>query len=274
VKIRSRSVACLTRGQLIPAAIAAVFLTVFTACSNTPETGSIPAQSDILVAAASDLRFAFTEVGERFTESTGQEVVFTFGSSGQLREQVINGAPFDVFASANEQFVQDVIAAERGWQDTSRHYASGRIVLRARDGLAMPNALSDLVRPNFARIAIANPAHAPYGIAAKEALESAGVFASVKDKLIFGENVSDTLRLVETGNVDVAIVALSLVINDQKPYVLVDENLHTPLRQTLVVTRTGKNEEGARRFVEFLLNPEIAQLMETYGFVVPIGEES
>ena len=274
MKIRSRSVACLTRGRLIPAAIATALLTVCTACSNTPETSSIPAQGDILVAAASDLRFAFTDVGERFAESTGQEVVFTFGSSGQLREQVINGAPFDVFASANEQFVQDVIAAERGWQDTSRHYASGRIVLRARDGLAVPNALSDLVRPDIARIAIANPAHAPYGIAAKEALESAGVFASVKDKLIFGENVSDTLRLVETGNVDVAIVALSLVINDQKPYVLVDENLHAPLRQTLVVTRTGKNEEGARQFVEFLSKPEIAQLMETYGFVVPIGEES
>lgn len=235
-------------------------------CSNSENQQLIPEKSAIVVGAASDLRFAFTELGKIFTEETGVRIQFSFGSSGQLKEQIINGAPFDLFASANEAFVHDVVDAGRGWPDTVQPYALGRLAIRTRSGVDVPKALADLVRSDFARIAIANPEHAPYGIAAREALISAGIYSQVQDRLIFGENVSDTLRLVETGNVDAAIVALSLVINQSSPYQLVDAQLHQPLNQSLVVTRTGNNENGARLFANFLSSGDARNIMQSYGF--------
>lgn len=246
----------------------AVAVTLLVGCSNSPDRQLIPDQSEIVVAAASDLRFAFTELGKLFTEETGVTIQFSFGSSGQLREQIINGAPFDLFASANESFVRDVVEAGRGWPDTVQPYALGRLAIRTRSGLNVPATLSDLDGADIQRIAIANPAHAPYGIAAREALMSAGVFTQVQDRLIFGENVSDTLRLVDTGNVDAAIVALSLVINESSPYELVDTQLHQPLNQSLVVTKTGKNEQGARSYAKFLASVNARRIMQSYGFDV------
>jgi molybdate transport system substrate-binding protein len=224
----------------------------------------------VVIAAASDLRVAFTDLGSQFEDATGIAVTFTFGSSGQLKEQVINGAPFDVFASANEQFALDVVEADKGWPETVQSYARGRIVMVARPGFDVPLSLVDLVGQDFVRIAIAHPAHAPYGIAAREALESVGVYEDVKSRLVLGENVSDTLRLVESGNVDVAIVALSLVVVGDAPYELIPENLHTPLKQSIVVTKTGDNEKSAREFVEFLFSQSGRTVMESYGFVLPV----
>jgi len=225
--------------------------------------------SKVLIAAASDLRFAFTEVGKQFAVSTGVTPTFTFGSSGQLKEQIINGAPFDVFASANEQFVLDVVAAQRGLTQTVQTYGWGRIVMRSRPGREVPTSIADLVRADITRIAIANPAHAPYGIAAREALQAAGIYTQVQPKLIFGDNVSDALRLVETGNVDVAIVALSLVVLEDELYEMIPENLHSPLRQAIVVTTTGDNQNNAHKFVEFVMSDRGRRVMASYGFVVP-----
>jgi molybdate transport system substrate-binding protein len=251
--------------------VAAGVVTVLSACGGdaNPTDGSQAPQ--VVVAAASDLRFAFTDLGEQFEETTDINVTFTFGSSGQLKEQIINGAPFDVFASANEKFALDVVDAGKGWPETLQPYAMGRIVLLARSGLDVPSTISGLTSDDFARIAIANPAHAPYGIAAREALESVGVYDEVKSRLVLGENVSDTLRLVETGNVDAAIVALSLVIVGDAPYELIPENLHGPLKQSIVVTKTGDNEKNARKFVEFLSSQSGRTVMESYGFVLPTG---
>jgi molybdate transport system substrate-binding protein len=239
------------------------------ACGGHNKPADGPQASKVLVAAASDLRFAFTDLGERFKQATDIDVTFTFGSSGQLKEQIINGAPFDLFASANEQFTLDVVNADKGWPETVQSYARGRIVMVARQGFDVPLSLVDLVGQDFVRIAIAHPAHAPYGIAAREALESVGVYEDVKSRLVLGENVSDTLRLVESGNVDVAIVALSLVVVGDAPYELIPENLHTPLKQSIVVTKTGDNEKSAREFVEFLFSQSGRTVMESYGFVLP-----
>jgi molybdate transport system substrate-binding protein len=251
--------------------VAAGVVTVLSACGGdaNPTDGSQAPQ--VVVAAASDLRFAFTDLGEQFEETTDINVTFTFGSSGQLKEQIINGAPFDVFASANEKFALDVVDAGKGWPETLQPYAMGRIVLLARSGLDVPSTISGLTSDDFARIAIANPAHAPYGIAAREALESVGVYEEVKSRLVLGENVSDTLRLVETGNVDAAIVALSLVNVGDAPYEMIPENLHGPLKQSIVVTKTGDNEKNARKFVEFLSSQSGRTVMESYGFVLPTG---
>ena len=243
----------------------------FSGCGSANNGPNGTGAGQVVIAAASDLRVAFTDLGSQFEDATGIDVTFTFGSSGQLREQVINGAPFDVFASANEQFALDVVEADKGWAETVKPYALGRIVVMARAGIDVPTTITDLVGKDFARIAIANPAHAPYGIAAREALQSVGVYDEVKSRLVLGENVSDTLRLVETGNVDAAIVALSLVIVGDAAYELIPDNLHAPLRQTIVVTKTGENENNGRTFVEFLFSDNGRRIMESYGFVLEAG---
>jgi molybdate transport system substrate-binding protein len=243
----------------------------FSGCASAHNESSNTGAGQLIIAAASDLRDAFTDLGSQFEDATGIAVTFSFGSSGQLKEQIINGAPFDVFASANEQFALDVVEADKGWPETVESYASGRIVVMTRSGIDVPTTIRDLAGPDFTRIAIANPAHAPYGIAAREALQSVGVYEDVKSRLVLGENVSDTLRLVETANVDAAIVALSLVIVGDSAYELIPENLHTPLKQSIVVTKTGENENNARTFVKFLFSDNGRRIMDSYGFVLAAG---
>lgn len=256
--------------------LALITLLLATACggsvaSTDGEAGASAATDGaaITVAAASDLRLAFEELGAAFTADTGTAVTFTFGSSGQLREQIVNGAPFDLFASANVEFVDDVIDAGLGDPATKAHYAEGRIALHAAPGAPLPADVEDLADPAYERIAIANPDHAPYGIAARDALERSGVLGAVEPRLVLGENISDTLRITDSGNADVGIVSLSLVITGDTPYTLVDEALHEPLRQALVVTGDGPGAEPAAAFAGFVASPAGREVMVRYGFVLP-----
>lgn len=230
------------------------------------------AAGTITVAAASDLRFAFEELGERFADETGTEVTFSFGSSGQLREQIVNGAPFDVFASADAAYVDAVVEAGRGRPETRADYALGRIVLWAPPGSPLPAEVADLADPRYRRIAVANPEHAPYGRAAVQALEAAGIADQVEDRLVYGENISDTLRIARSGNADIGIVALSLVIADGTEHVVVPASLHGPLRQALVVTAGDDEVEAASAFADFVNSSEGREVMVRYGFALPGGE--
>jgi molybdate transport system substrate-binding protein len=248
-------------------ALVTLALAVASACGDDQATSAGP--MGITVAAASDLRPAFEELGAEFTAQTGIPVTFSFGSSGQLREQILNGAPFDLFASANVEYVDQVVAAGRGIAETQVDYAYGRIVLWSPPGVPLPAAVEDLVAPGYRRIAIANPEHAPYGRAAREALEAAGVWSQVQERLVYGENVSDALRIASSGNADVGIVALSLAIAAGSPYTLVPAELHEPLRQALVVTSTGATGAPARRFAELVSSPAGRAVMARYGFVLP-----
>lgn len=223
----------------------------------------------ITVAAASDLRPAFAEVAGLFTDETGVEVTFSFGSSGQLREQILNGAPFDLFASANVDFVAEVIAAGEGDASTRAEYALGRIALTAAPGTPVPSSVTELAESHYRRVAIANPEHAPYGLAAQEALAAAGVLDAVRPKLVLGENIADTLRIVQSGNADAGIVALSLVIAGGDDHVVIDDTLHEPLRQALVVTGEGRRGADAERFAAVLAGPEGRAVLVRYGFVLP-----
>lgn len=244
---------------------------LISACAGQPATtvGSAAPSAAITVAAASDLRPAFEELGARFRETTGTAVTFSFGSSGQLGEQIINGAPFDLFASANVEFVDEVIAAGRGIASTKAAYALGRIVLWSPAGVAVPRSLGELNEPRFRRIAIANPEHAPYGMAAKQALESAGVYTAVRQRLVYGENISDTFRIAQSANADVGIVALSLALADGGDYTLIPAELHAPLEQALVVTSRGARGQAAARFADFVASPAGRAVMVRYGFVLP-----
>jgi molybdate transport system substrate-binding protein len=232
-------------------------------------SASPTAVAEITVAAASDLRPAFEELGALFEAERGIAVTFSFGSSGQLREQIINGAPFDLFASANVEFVDEVIDAGRGIDATKADYALGRIVLWTPIGVELPGSIDALAGERFRRIAIANPEHAPYGLAAKQALETAGVYTAVESRLVYGENISDTFRIAQSGNAEVGIVALSLAIAAGGDYTLLPAELHEPLEQALVVTATGSRADAATAFAEFIGSPNGREVMIRYGFMLP-----
>ncbi|HSO76206.1 MAG TPA: molybdate ABC transporter substrate-binding protein [Blastocatellia bacterium] len=243
---------------------------VATACgSGTP----VQQQTRLTVSAAADLMPAFSEIGMLYEYETGTEVAFNFGSTGQLTQQIEQGAPVDLFAAANASFIDELEKKGLTIPETRAVYAQGRITIWTRNdsGLQL-NRLEDLTRPDVKRLAIANPDHAPYGMAAREALQRAGVWEAARGKLVFGENVSQTLQFAESGNVDAAIVALSLSINSNGTWKLIPAELHNPLNQTLAVLKGASNEAGARKFAAFVNGPEGRSVMRRYGFVLP-GEE-
>jgi molybdate transport system substrate-binding protein len=224
------------------------------------------------IAAAADLSAAFTEIGDAFAKAGGVKPVFTFGSTGLLAKQLEQGAPFDVFAAANVSFVDRVV--QKGACDgaTRSMYGRGRIVLFTRSGhdVTPPASIADLGDARFKRVAIANPEHAPYGKAAQQALEHAGVWDAVKPKLVFGENVQQAVTFATTGNVDVAIVALSLAkAAKDATYTEVDQALYSPIDQALVVCRNGKSVEAGRKFAEFVSGPSGREIMKRAGFLLP-----
>ena len=248
-------------------------LGVFSASACKPEVhpaGSTP----IRVAAAADLTHAFEELGRRFTQQTGQQVNFTFGSTGLLAKQLREGAPFDVFAAANVSFVDDVIAQGPCDGKTKAPYARGRIAVWTKSGsVEPPRSVADLAGARFIRIAIANPEHAPYGQAARQALQHARVWNTVEPRLVLGENVRQTFQFAETGNVEAAIVALALVVNDHRnPWLLVEESMHAPIEQALAVCKRGGNREGGQLFARFVNSEPGRAVMRTYGFLLP-GEK-
>jgi molybdate transport system substrate-binding protein len=222
---------------------------------------------------SNELTPAFEELGKKFEQATGIKVVFSFGSTGTLAQQIENGAPMDVFAAANVEYIDKLEQKGLIIPGTKALYARGRITIWTNaDSKLQIDRLEDFTRPEVQRVAIANPDHAPYGVAAREALQSAGIWDSVKPKLVFGENVRQALQYAETGNVEVAIVALSLSIKSKGRWTLVPQEMHTPLDQALAVIKGSKNEEGARRFASFINGAEGRPTMRQYGFVLP-GEE-
>jgi len=229
----------------------------------------------LLVAAAADLQFAFTDLGQKFTEQTGQEVEFTFGSTGNLTTQIENGAPFDILAAANISFVDRLKEQGLIIDETQQLYAQGRIVLAVnREAGMQATELQDLLDPAIGPVAIgpvaiANPEHAPYGQAAKEALQSAGIWDELQPKLVLGENVRQTLQFVQTGDAPVGIVALSIAEVPEVTYTLLPADLHNPLNQSIAVIKATQNEAAARAFLEFVNGPEGRPIMKLHGFVLP-----
>jgi len=226
----------------------------------------------IRIAAAADLKAAFGEVANAFEKKTGTAVKASFGSTGLLAKQIQEGGPFDVFAAANISYVDDVVKAGACDGSTKGMYARGRIVVWTsnKSTVAPPATIADLKEPRFSKVAIANPEHAPYGKAAEQALERAGVSDVVKPKLVLGENVQQTLQFAQTGNVDAAIVALSLaIVAKDGAYVAVDDSLHKPIDQALVVCKNGGNADSGKQFAEFVSGAEGRAIMKRYGFLLP-----
>ncbi len=236
--------------------------------------GGKKAVSELTASAAADLTPAFQEIGALFEKESGTKVTFNFGSTGQLAQQIEQGAPVDLFAAANVSFVEELEKKGLILSDTKAFYAQGRITIWTRqDNPLTLTRLEDLTRADVKKLAIANPEHAPYGIAAREALQSVGIWDAVKDKIVFGENIRQTLQYAESGNVDVAIVALSLSIGSGGRYTLIPAELHKPLKQALAVIKGAKNEAAARRFAAYVNGDAGRAIMRKYGFILP-GEEA
>jgi molybdate transport system substrate-binding protein len=227
-----------------------------------------------VVAAASDLKFALAEVAARFAAETGLKVELNFGSSGNFARQIRQGAPYEVFLSADEDFV--FALADAGLtRDRGTLYAIGRIALYVPNGspLALDERLDGLRAgwANVRKFAIANPEHAPYGRAAAQALRALALWEFVQPKLVLGENIAQTAQFVITGNAQAGIVALSLALSPelqrQGRHVPLPAALHQPLRQRMVLTRRAG--DAAARFYAYMTQPPARAILRRYGFLLP-----
>ena len=225
----------------------------------------------LYVAAASDLQPAFKEIGGLYKQRTGNNVIFTFGSSGLLSKQIMHGAPFDIFASANKRYIEEL--KNKGLIADDKYYVfcRGRIaVVVNKNSGSLPVSINDLIKGSFKKIAIANPEHAPYGAAAKEAMIKSNIWDDLKPRLIYGENIRQALQYIRTGDADAGIVALSLVAADNN-YLLIDEGLHNPIEQSIAVLMDSKKKSYAEGFMDIVLNETGREILEKYGFIIIEG---
>jgi len=229
-----------------------------------------------VVAAAADLQFALVEVADAFKMSAGRSVKLTFGSSGNFARQIRQGAPFEVFFSANEDFVKD-LARDGFTRNAGDLYAIGRIVLMVPKGspLKADGRLADLKAAladgRLKKFAIANPEHAPYGARAEEALRHAGLWEAIRPLLVYGENVAQAAQFAASGNTQGGIIAYSLALAPQVAalgsFELIPADWHQPLRQTMTLTK--KAGATAEAFYAFARSPEARATFRRYGFVLP-----
>jgi molybdate transport system substrate-binding protein len=237
----------------------------------------IPAQAagEITIAAAADLTFAFQDVVARFEKQTGSHAKLSYGSSGNFFSQIQNGAPFDLFFSADIDYPKKLVDAGLAEPGSLYPYATGKLVVWVpnQSKLDLSRGLAVLLDPSIDKIAIANPAHAPYGRAAVSAMQHEGIYDKVKAKLVLGENISQTAQFVESGNADVGILALSLAVappmKEKGRYVEIPAQDYPPIIQAAVILKSSHNKELAEQFLKFLKEPATISLMEQYGFIVP-----
>ena len=228
------------------------------------------------LAAASDLKFAIEEVALQFEKETGQQLRLVFGSSGNFYSQILQGAPFHLFMSADEQFVFKLADAGKT-RDRGKLYAFGRIGIMVPEGssLKADGELNDLAAAlkegRVNKFAIASPQHAPYGMRAKEALEHAGMWQTIEPKLVIAENISQAAQFVTSGSTQGGIVAYSLALAPQVgrlgQFALIPESWHKPLSQRMVLMKNAP--ESAKAFYEYLSTPNAQKIMVKYGFAMP-----
>jgi molybdate transport system substrate-binding protein len=223
------------------------------------------------VAAAADLQFAMPELIARFQKETGKSVKVSYGSSGNFFQQLQNGAPFDMFFSANLDYARKLEAAGLIEPGTLYPYATGKIVLWVpnQSKLDVKAGLSALLDPSVKKIAIANPQHAPYGQAAEAALKKEGIYDKVASKLVLGENISQTASFVVSGAADAGIVALSLAVSpnmkDKGRYLEIPADEYPAIAQACVIMKASKNKEAARAFLDFIKKPAAQEIFQKYG---------
>lgn len=232
---------------------------------------------EITVAAAADLTFVFKEIGAKFQKETGNSIKLSYGSSGNFFSQIKNGAPYDMFFSADVAFPQKLEAAGLIEPGSLYEYATGKLVIwvTSKSKLDLNQGLKVLLDPSIGKIAIANPVHAPYGAAAVAALQHEGIYDQVKPRIIQGENISQTAQFVQSGNADVGLLALSLALAPPMTragrYVEVPPADYPPIIQAVVILKSARDKDTSEKFLKFLKEPATVAIMQQYGFVPPGG---
>lgn len=230
--------------------------------SNTPK---------LRISAAADLALAFKEIAAQFEKETGIPAEITFSSTGTATLQIENGAPYDVFAAADESYLNKLSKEGFILAGTQQLYAQGRIGIATLKGSNIEvKELKDLAdNPKVKKIAIADPSHAPYGKAAKQAFEHQNLWDKVQSKMVYGQNIQDTLAILKSGNVDAAIISLSIYKPDEVNFTMIDPSWYEPLNQAMAILKTTKQEENARKFVAYVNGDKGRVVMKKYGFLLP-----
>jgi molybdate transport system substrate-binding protein len=244
---------------------------------------SPPSPTEVLVAAASDLNFPVREIIAGFERQTGHTVKLSLGSSGNFYAQIANGAPFDVFLSADITYPQKLEESDLTEPGSIFVYGIGRIVVWARNDSPLDfgnRGIQTLVDPAIHKIAIANPQHAPYGRAAVSSMQHFEIYEAVKSKLVLGENISQTAQLVQSGAADAGIIALSLAVGDTMKsagsYWEIPLESYPKIEQGAVILKQARNAghlDGAQAFMETLKSPEGQTVLKKYGFFLPGRDE-
>jgi molybdate transport system substrate-binding protein len=253
--------------------ILAACVVLSTISSRAQEKKNAP---ELLVAAAADLSSALQEIGDSFEKKTGVKVKLSFGASGALTQQIQNGAPFDLFFSADMDYPRQLIAAGDADGASLYQYAVGRLVLwvPADSPLDVEHlGMKVLLDPSVKKISIGNPQHAPYGRAAEAALRHAGLYDQVADRLVLGENISQAAQFVESGNAQVGFVALAHAaapaMRNKGKYWEVPADFYPPLAQGVVVLSHSQHEKEAAEFLNYIKTKEASELFRKYGFTLP-----
>ncbi len=236
------------------------------ACSTGPR------DEPLTVAAAASLAPILNELGEIYEEQTGEPVVFSYGSTGNLAQQIRNGAPFDVFVSADALRVDELIAEALLDEGTRLAFARGILVLVEAPQLGLSlQSVEDLADPIVRDVAIANPRHAPYGMAAAQTLLRTGVEVKVLPKLVYGESVRQAGLMVQSGNVDAGLIALSIAKSVGLDGLELPQELYDPIQHVAAVLSDAPRPEQAARFLEFLSSPQAQALYRRLGLEAPGG---
>jgi molybdate transport system substrate-binding protein len=236
--------------------------------------GEFCAAQSITVAAAADLQSAMQDVAAGFQKETGKEVKLIYGSSGNFFQQIQNGAPFDMFFSANLDYPKKLESSGLKASGSYYQYARGKIVVWVPNDskINIDSGLKSLLDPAVKKIAVANPQHAPYGQAAVAAMQKEGVYEKVKDKFVLGENISQTASFVVSGAADVGVVALSLALSpnmkDKGRYVEIPVTEYPPIEQACVILNSSKDKETAKRFLSYIKTAAVGDTLKRYGFEV------
>lgn len=252
-----------------------VLLTVISAAFILAACNGGPQPADpVRVAVAANFTAVQEKLAAHFTEKTGHVVESSFGATGALYSQIANGAPFQVFLSADAERPARLEAEGLAAPDASFTYALGTLVLFAPDGIEGGDGEGALRKDAFQHLAICKPELAPYGLAAQEALEKLGLLGTVQPKLVQGDNVTQTFQFIETGNAELGFLALSQVVDKPRDhYWRVPADYHAPIRQDAVLLRSGAAHEGAQAFVAFLKSPEGREIIAAAGYTLPDGAE-
>lgn len=234
-------------------------------------TNAIYSQS-VTIAAAADLRYAMPDLVNLYKkQNPDAKIEVIYGSSGNAFQQIQNDAPYDIFFSADIMYPQKL--KEKGLTISKpKLYAIGRIVIWSQT-IDVSKGMNSFLEPKINKIALANPEHAPYGKRGEEAMKYYGIYDKIKSKLVLGENVSQTAQFIVTGNAEIGVLALSLVLSpamkNQGKYFLIDSKSHNPLEQAYVILKHAQNNKEAVKFTKFIASPQARAIFKQYGFVLP-----